>query len=276
MRFLLNTCYFDAFVKILNRHRLQIPYDYEVHFGENATPYVTRYATPPVIYETGRDCRPGAHSARSFPVLSLLCTPPCVLYSCLPRLAAVRRKTTYQHNVGLLAAYLMDLWEWDPKEEGVAALFLRRPLILPEGNSASNLALSVPGNFFPTSDTNQPSTQASLGAVEVGPVLDEPNPPDTRLALDKFKPSAVSARFGEDSQSKDVSQESGMCTETAVLDWRASVIPEISSHWSAPADWSGDTSKCMSHGESANDVLFLAGCLDPWELLKYQSDVQVK
>ena len=246
----------------------QPSYEHEVHFGEYSRQVITRAGTPSVSYNTSRDGRPGLPSETPFPTLSLICTPPCVVYSCLPRLIAVHPKTVYQYDVAALGAYLIELWEWGPNS--TTALFARRPATLSAPDAALFHHLAPQGTPLHSHDINLFSFEANSyeEAKQSGSV--EPGPHSERPRIHKIALPPTPPLSGAIDEAMCKVQKPPQKAKTAVTDWSASVAPGGEVAWSSPSVWSTGEEKCTSVGKSANDALFMAGCLDARTLLRIQ------
>ena len=237
------------------------PYEYEVHFGRFARQYIVREQRPGVLFDTQLDCRPGLASPNPFPVLSLICTPPCVVYSCLPRLAAVNPKTSYQNDVSSLGAYLMQLWEWEPTTGESSTPMPIRPASL----SIDDSETPYPPDKMASSPFANSRMHAPKRSANDSSTSHRKQPRIEVVSLPRTPRSRID--FVEGMQT---SQKSDQEVKNLVLHWCEAVVPGGDNGWSIPADWEDDSNISTSVGKSANDALFLARCIDAQTLLRFQ------
>ena len=251
----------------------QSSYPYEAHLGDLAEP---RFFRDTATYESARDCQPGLVTNNPFPTLSLLCTPPCVVYACLPRLAAISPKTTYQSEVAILASYLADLWMWEPNS--AKAMNLLATSSLCSGRSLRSLDTMLRQQL---SDFGMHTEMDRISPSRAPSLSGHPNdsiPPVRRSQVDIWEqlasvltppPSVLIDAKG--SQGNSRCKPVG-CMDATIWDWVESVEKGGDERWIAPPKWDPDLKTSLSLGSSSNDRLFMMGCLNAYSLLRFQMD----
>ena len=221
----------------------------------------------PTIYNTQRDCCPGLATTNGFPTLSLICSPPCAVYSCYPRLAAVQLKTGYQLDVTSLGAYLIQLWQWEPEPDGLPTLMAFRPNSLPASHETFGISQEIESTSSSAPKTHLKNPKASNDFTLKQSASRDCAHSTSQYEFDDTTLSHINVPANKADREEYVSHGPDRQVDERLLHWRTSVIPGGYSAWSCMADWSKDRSKSTSLGRSAKDALFLAGCLNPWLLL---------